>query len=253
MADPSKRKKVSKKKSAARKVASKKTTARKAAGTPSKDRSVSTIETETKALEKTDSQLNGPALPDQAKEAVAEAKIAPEQAVPEASSGQDADHTVIHCTLARMEKESLLVPTSVIAEIAEYSTPQPIDASPAWLLGQIEWENWQVPVISYSALINGDMPQEATAKSRTMIIKSLSDGNRVPYIGVLVADLPKLSQVKPSSLKEKEDEAGTLGVFCRVDFNGTDTIIPDLDRLSQMVAHAAFGTLPGEAAAAKAN
>jgi chemosensory pili system protein ChpC len=154
------------------------------------------------------------------------------------------EQSVIHCTLARMESESMLLPTSVVAEIAEFSPPQPIESAPAWLLGQIEWENWQVPVISYSALINGVIPEEVTNKSRTMIIKSLSDASRVPYVGVLVADLPKLSQVKPGNIEETSDDTTALGVFSRVLFKGKDTIIPDLDRLSQLVAHAAYGTLP---------
>jgi hypothetical protein len=101
-----------------------------------------------------------------------------------------------------------------------------------------------VPVFSFSALINASDPAEADARARIMILKSLSDSSRVPYLGVLLVGLPNPVTVKPEDLEETGDEKKSLGVFRRVRLDETDAIIPDIDRLTHLVTHAAFGALP---------
>lgn len=151
----------------------------------------------------------------------------------------------IHCTVAPIEKERVLLPTSVIEEIMDYQPLSPLEGVPAWLLGQVEWENRQVPVIGYCALINGSEPQDASAKSRIMIIKSLSDSARVPYLGFLLSDIPTLAVVTRHLLSDARDDNKALGVFSRVTLEEEEeAVIPDLDRLIHLVTHAAFGVLP---------
>ena len=87
---------------------------------------------------------------------------------------------VIHCMLAPTNKESLLLPTGVLAEVIDFQDPSSMDSAPPWLLGQIEWNKRQVPVFSFSALINGDAVDDMMNKSKILIIKSLADTARVP-------------------------------------------------------------------------
>jgi len=148
----------------------------------------------------------------------------------------------IHCTLALTGKWSMVLPTSAIAEITDYAPPAPLENTPSWLLGQLEWQDWQVPVISYGALIDGDPPESATAHSRIMVVKSLSSTARVPFIGVMVREIPRLASISESEMEVAGDDGKSLGVHCKVRFSGQDAVIPDLDRLSQLVGHAAYGT-----------
>lgn len=147
----------------------------------------------------------------------------------------------VHCTLAATGKWSMLLPTSAIAEITDYAPPSPLDKTPDWLLGQIEWEDWQVPVISYGALIDGESPESATAQSRIMVVRSLSNTARLPFIGVVVSEIPKLASLSPSEIELTGDEDKAPGVHCKVKLGGLKGVIPDLDQLSQLVAHAAYG------------
>jgi len=150
----------------------------------------------------------------------------------------------LHCTLAPMQAEALLLPTNVIAEVVEFIEPVPVNSAPQWFLGQIEWENRQVPVFSYAALISGEPPADITGKARIMIIKSLSDSARMPYLGILISDIPSLLTVRVDELVNTGDEKMSLGVYCHVDIQNQAAIIPDLDRLTHLVTHAAFGILP---------
>ena len=151
---------------------------------------------------------------------------------------------VIHCMVAPAESETLLLPTGVMAEVADFQNPSPLDASPPWLLGQIEWENRQVPVFSFSALINGSNVGKISAKSKILIIKSLADSVRVPYLGILLSDLPRMVNIKEKDLVQTGDEKKSLGVFSRITIEEQSAIVPDLDRLPHLVTHAAYGALP---------
>ena len=152
----------------------------------------------------------------------------------------------LHCMIVPTDKETLLLPTSAMAEVVDFRKPLPMEYAPPWLLGYIDWENRQVPVFSFSALINGSAIGEIPPRAKIMILKSLSDAGRVPYLGVLLRDLPHPVSVDAESLKKKGDEKKSLGVFSRVHIGEEDgdVIIPDLDRLTHLVTHAVFGALP---------
>jgi len=150
----------------------------------------------------------------------------------------------IHCMMIPVDEETLLLPTSVMAEVLDYTPPDSMDKSPPWLLGQVEWESRQVPVFSFSALINNHDPDEINPRSKIMILKSLSESARVPYLGLVLTGLPRPVVVKEDSLMATGDEKKSLGVYSRIKIEESEAIIPDLDRLTHLVTHATFGALP---------
>jgi chemosensory pili system protein ChpC len=150
----------------------------------------------------------------------------------------------IHCMLIPTEPETLLLPTSTMAEVIDFVQPTPMESAPGWLLGQVEWESRQVPVFSFSDLINGTDMNTVPSKSKIMILKSLSGSARIPYLGLLLADLPRPVVVMDSNLVETGDEKKSLGVYRRITIEDQEAIIPDIDRLTHLVTHATFGALP---------
>ncbi len=150
----------------------------------------------------------------------------------------------LHCMLIPTHRETLLLPTSVMAEVVDYTAPRPAEDAPPWLLGQIDWENRQVPVFGFGALINGTDAGEIPKRSKIMILKSLTDSTRMPYLGLLMSDLPRPVQVREKDPQKTGDDKKSLGVFSRVQLEGEDAIIPDMDRLAHLVEHATYGALP---------
>jgi len=150
----------------------------------------------------------------------------------------------LHCMAIPTQRETLLLPTTVMEEVVDFQQPTAMDATPPWLLGHIQWENRQVPVFSFTALINGTDVGAIAPRAKIMILKSLTDSGRVPYLGLLLGDLPHPVTVKPEDLVETGDDKKSLGVFKRVTLDDQEAIIPDLDRLTHLVTHAAFGALP---------
>jgi chemosensory pili system protein ChpC len=150
----------------------------------------------------------------------------------------------LHCMIVPTDPEALMLPTSVMMEVIDYSAPEPIEAAPPWLLGQVEWENRSVPVFSFSSLINGEKPGALPDRPHIMILKSLSDSARVPYLGVLLSGLPRPVTVYEDDVHETGDDKRAMGVFSRIRCGEDEAIVPDLDRLTHLVTHAAFGALP---------
>lgn len=150
----------------------------------------------------------------------------------------------IRCMLIPTEMETLLLPTTSIAQVIDFSPPEPMENAPSWLLGQVEWEDRQVPVFSFSALINGSDAEGVADRKKIIIVKSLSDSARVPFLGLLLAELPKPIVVSENTLVATGDEKKSLGVFSRITIENQEAIIPDMDRLTHLVTHATFGALP---------
>ena len=150
----------------------------------------------------------------------------------------------VHCTLAPVENDFLLLPTNVITEVIDFVPPLAVHGSPQWFLGHVDWQNRQIPVFSYAALISGNEPTAVTVKARIMIVKSLSDSARIPYLGIVISDIPRLVSVAMDDVLHTGDDRKSLGVFCRIELGDQPAIIPDLDRLTHLVTHAAFGILP---------
>jgi chemosensory pili system protein ChpC len=150
----------------------------------------------------------------------------------------------IRCLLIPADGETLLLPMTAMAEVVDITQLQAIEDAPPWLLGQIEWESRQVPVFSFSALINGKDVGTLSARSKIMVLKSLSESTRVPYLGLLLNDLPRPVTVKEDTLVSTGDEKKSLGVYSRITIEEQDAIVPDLDRLTHLVTHATLGALP---------
>jgi len=150
----------------------------------------------------------------------------------------------LHCMLVPTDPEILLLPTSVMSEVVDYRDISPIEAAPPWLMGQVQWENRQVPVFSFSGLINGKEVPAPGPRAKVMILKSLAETGRVPFLGLLLGDLPRPVKVRDEDLQETGDEKKAMGVFSRIRIGEDDAIIPDIDRLTHLVTHATYGALP---------
>jgi chemosensory pili system protein ChpC len=150
----------------------------------------------------------------------------------------------LHCMIVPTDPYDLLLPTSVVAEVIDYAEPEPMEIAPPWLMGHIEWADRQVPLFSFGALINGADMVDIPRGSRIMILKSLNRSGRVPWLGLLLHGLPRPVTIKPQHLVETGDEKKSLGVFRRVALEDQEVIVPDIDRLTHLVTHAAFGALP---------
>lgn len=151
--------------------------------------------------------------------------------------------TEIRSVLVPVTGVEMLLPNATVAEMIGFSDPDPIPEAVDWVLGTILWHGWQVPVISYSGLIE-QTENEQLSGARICILKTLIDTDRMPYMAIVTQGHPRLVTVTEDIFEEIPAESNPIAVAGRVEVEGQEAIIPDLDRLGHLVAHAAFGALP---------
>jgi len=137
----------------------------------------------------------------------------------------------------------LLLPNATVAEMIGYTNPDPIPEAVDWVLGTILWHGWQVPVVSFSNLIEQAEPEDLEG-ARICILKTLIDTDRMPYMAIVTQGHPRLVTVSEDNFEEVPTESNPIAVAGRAEVDGHEAILPDLDRLGHLVAHAAFGALP---------
>ena len=145
----------------------------------------------------------------------------------------------IRTILAPLTNIYVMLPNSAVGEILEYTSPEPFKQGPAWLLGEIAWHGWQVPVINYERMLKGTTTK-VTAKSRILIIKTLGESTQVNYIGLVIQGLPRLKKVSADTLIEKQIDDLPDTVFSKVTIDDLQAFIPELGDLTRTVELAAY-------------
>lgn len=151
-------------------------------------------------------------------------------------------NTEIRSILAPLTEGNLLLPNSAVAEILNYASPKPLKHTPSWLLGELPWRGWQVPIICYEQLIKAATSHRVTPKSRILIVKTLGESTQVNYIGLLIQGLPRLKKITSSTLLEIETEKLPKTLFSKVRVEDLDSFIPALSELTLTVEEAAYSS-----------
>jgi chemosensory pili system protein ChpC len=147
----------------------------------------------------------------------------------------------IRCIVAPLTFGHVLVPNIVVAELMDFTMPEPLRRAPDWILGELVWNGWQVPVISFEHLVSDSSANTVTAKARILIIKTLGESLQVNYIGLIIQGLPKLKKITADNLLEKLSNELPDGVFSEVSIDDLKAMIPELGSLTRLVEDAAYG------------
>ena len=142
--------------------------------------------------------------------------------------------------LAPLTDGYVMLPNSAVGEILAFTSPEPFKQGPPWLLGEIAWRGWQVPVINYERMLKDNGITTITAKTRVLIVKTLGESTQVNYIGLVIQGLPKLKKVSASTLIEKQIDDLPDTVFSKVTIDDLQAVIPEIGDLTRTVEIAAY-------------
>ena len=147
---------------------------------------------------------------------------------------------VIRTILAPLTDGYVMLPSSAVGEILTFTSPEPFKQGPPWLLGEIAWRGWQVPVINYERLLKDNGITTITSKTRILIVKTLGESTQVNYIGLVIQGLPRLKKASVSTLIEEQVDDLPDTVFSKVAIEGLQAVIPELGDLTRKVELAAY-------------
>jgi chemosensory pili system protein ChpC len=143
----------------------------------------------------------------------------------------------LYALLVPLDSERLLVPRGCVAEVVGYQAPQQMIGASPWYLGVITWNGRKVPLVSFEGAAGREV-SPPTARSRVVILNALSAQDEGAYLAVLSQGFPQLVRVSPELVKldASREFPDDSPVICQLHMLNESPLVPDLDRLEEMVA-----------------
>jgi chemosensory pili system protein ChpC len=129
----------------------------------------------------------------------------------------------------------LLLPNASVAEVITFSEPEPVANAPAWMLGQIRWRGWRLPLLSFSRFA-GWSDEEGQVGAKVVVLKALGGNAKLPYFAMISQGFPRLVTVANSALAESHSiKELPIGIHSMVTLNGDPAAVPDLMSLELLI------------------
>jgi len=145
----------------------------------------------------------------------------------------------LYSLLIPLREERLLVPRICVAEVIAFVETQSVigDDVPDWYLGTIDWNGRALPVISFDGTRTEDLPAKRRGRTRIVVFHGIT-GKLKGHYGILTQGFPQLVRVNRDVLTLDTERPIPEGrpALCRVRMIHEYPLIPDLERLEEMVA-----------------
>jgi len=143
----------------------------------------------------------------------------------------------IRGVLISVNQGRLLLPNASVAEVITFSDPEPVENAPSWMLGQIRWRGWRLPLLSFSRFA-GWSNEEGQIGAKVVVLKALGGNPKLPYFAVLSQGFPRLVTVAHSALSESGQKDLPVGIHSMVMLNDDAATVPDLAGLETLIEQA---------------
>jgi chemosensory pili system protein ChpC len=145
----------------------------------------------------------------------------------------------LYCLLVPLADDRLLVPRSCVTEVINYQAPTPMEGAPPWYLGTVAWGGRRVPLVSFEAACGRNVPR-TSGRTRLVVMQGLTQhvSPSGGHFAVLTQGFPQLVRLSPDVLHP--DDSRSFGertpVICQVRMINEYPLVPDFERLEQMIA-----------------
>lgn len=143
--------------------------------------------------------------------------------------------TSLTCLAIPLADRTLLLPNVVVAELIPYRAPQTSSGMPAWFLGQINWRDLRLPLLSFEAASDGQA--QIGGNARVAVINAAGGREKVKFIALLVQGIPRSVKVATDLASAPDATLAPLELEA-VQVGGDVVKIPDLIALEQLLEDA---------------
>ena len=142
----------------------------------------------------------------------------------------------LYSLLVPLSDDRLIVPRACVAEVVRFSKPVQEPGARDWMLGLVNWNGRQLPVVSFEGVIGKEVPV-ATGRTRIVVFTSSTGRLKSGYFGVITQGFPQLVRVNRDVLKLDATEGWPEGapVHCRVKMINEFPLIPNFELLEDML------------------
>ncbi len=143
----------------------------------------------------------------------------------------------LYSLLVPLSDDRLIVPRACVAEVVRFSKPDNEPGAHSWMLGTVNWNGRELPVASFEGALGKEVPA-ATGRTRIVVFYSITGQLKSGYFGLLTQGFPQLVRVNKGVLHLNATEGWpeSAPVLCQVKMINEFPLIPDLERLENMLA-----------------
>ncbi len=134
--------------------------------------------------------------------------------------------------LIPLQGQTILLPNVTVAEIIPAAPVQHIENAPLWYLGNFQWRELTVPLLSLEAL-NGEAVPSIHSRARFAVLNTTGLHGDLPFIAILTQGLPRLARVSEDEISVREDAENRRYDLMHVSWAGEYTLIPDVAAIEQ--------------------
>jgi chemosensory pili system protein ChpC len=149
----------------------------------------------------------------------------------------------LYSLLIPLANERLIMPRASVAEVIAYQVPSEMTGAPPWYLGTINWSGRNLPVISFEGACGQTIPV-ASGRTRIVVVHCLGQKLTSGCFGIMTQGFPQLVRVNSDVLKSDHMRSfpERQPVLCQVRMVNETPIIPDLERLEDLIAEETSAT-----------
>jgi len=144
----------------------------------------------------------------------------------------------LYSLLVPLAEDRLIIPRACVAEVVRYSKPDQAPGSQNWMLGNINWNGRELPVVAFEGTIDKEIPA-VTGRTRIVVFYASTGKLKSGFFGVLTQGFPQLVRVNREVLKLDSTDGWPEGapVLCRVKMINEYPLVPHLENLESMLAN----------------
>lgn len=143
----------------------------------------------------------------------------------------------LYSLLIPLAEDRLIVPRACVAEVVRFTAPDQEAGAHDWMLGSVNWNGRQLPVVSFEGTLGKDVPA-ITGRTRIVVFYASTGQLKTGHFGVLTQGFPQLVRVNQDvlALHTTEGWPNDAPVLCRVKMINEFPLIPNLETLEAMLA-----------------
>jgi chemosensory pili system protein ChpC len=140
-----------------------------------------------------------------------------------------------------LNEMTLLLPSTVIAEVLDFREVEPAGHMPEWLLGMLSWRGRNVPLFSFEKLL-GRETAGRKEESRFVVCNTLNGSTRIPFFAIRITGLPHLLLLTNDMLVADVAAVTEPVVLATFRLQGEQVLVPNLDVMEKMLEHLGITT-----------
>jgi chemosensory pili system protein ChpC len=143
----------------------------------------------------------------------------------------------IYSLLVPLADGRLIVPRACVAEVVGFQVPSEMTGAPPWYIGTVPWNGKAVPLVSFEGACGQTMPA-ASGRTRIVVFHCLGTRLEGGNFAIVSQGFPQLVRVSSDVVRPDNSRVfpERAPVICQVRMANEAPLVPDLERLEEMIA-----------------